>query len=742
MKTLLSSFQSTFLTPSCALVETSRGGILVGCISEAVKYMDRAGLSYQPLRAIVLSDTTQVQGISNWAFEFPIYKSLFVDRSLDEGRKLSVIGSKKQLRRARAVMSVTLMGPSKQLYKRWSRMYPGTSGRFQMLYKASRTFLSEKADGTSMELDDLVEFIPYTQMRRVDLGDLSVEHVGKDWFRISDVERGELEDVRLSFDQIPEPPFSLDALKQRDLQKPEFGLSVLSNGNGFDARSGCTSFVIWIEGAPYLWDAGPFTTQCLHAHGLTVKDLAGVIITHVHDDHASIVELLSMGERIRLFATVEVYESLLIKYAAVLDRDLEDPQERRELEQFMDFVAVEPGVEMRLGAARFTAHHTLHSIPTIGGKFEMGVGVDPVTLLITGDHASARRVREVSMTGGLPGSWLNHLETMVQGDEDLVIYDGGADSAGIHGDPMEPELRNLSAAMGERLQFGHRCGAVLPDGREIPVAGMGSEFVLIEGETVREDYSALVSAFGMFGFVDEVALDRLWGEAEVVDFQADKVICEQGAQADYACIVSGGQIVVEGLEVTNPIILTRGCICGEMAALTGAPRNASLHTLSASRLIRISVEVFQRFVIENSLLERFEKLWAHRDVVIQVKGFRELPLEIIHIVTRNLQRIDLDRGEAVIKQGDATDEAYMIASGTLKVDRDGHVVATLRAGDLFGEKAALTEGRSPRTATIRAHTPCTLLRFEGGVIRELNRRYFVVNHILRLLLRERNLLKD
>ena len=246
----------------------------------------------------------------------------------------------------------------------------------------------------------------------------------------------------------------------------------------------------------------------------------------------------------------------------------------------------------------------------------------------------------------------------------------------------------------------------------------------------------------MFGFVDEVALDRLWGEAEVVDFQADKVICEQGAQADYAYIVSGGQIVVEGLEVTNPIILTRGCICGEMAALTGAPRNASLHTLSASRLIRISVEVFQRFVIENSLLERFEKLWAHRDVVIQVKGFRELPLEIIHIVTRNLQRIDLDRGEAVIKQGDATDEAYMIASGTLKVDRDGHVVATLRAGDLFGEKAALTEGRSPRTATIRAHTPCTLLRFEGGVIRELNRRYFVVNHILRLLLRERNLLKD
>jgi CPA1 family monovalent cation:H+ antiporter len=66
------------------------------------------------------------------------------------------------------------------------------------------------------------------------------------------------------------------------------------------------------------------------------------------------------------------------------------------------------------------------------------------------------------------------------------------------------------------------------------------------------------------------------------------------------------------------------------------------------------------------------------------------------------------RGADIIRQGQQGASMFLIARGIAKVfvDSDDNQVATLYAGDFFGEAALLHE--QPRNATARAATPCSL----------------------------------
>jgi len=84
----------------------------------------------------------------------------------------------------------------------------------------------------------------------------------------------------------------------------------------------------------------------------------------------------------------------------------------------------------------------------------------------------------------------------------------------------------------------------------------------------------------------------------------------------------------------------------------------------------------------------------------QVSMFVPVSAAVIESAARRLVRLELPAGAAVIREGEAGDRFYVVASGSLRVTRGGAVLREMGPGDSFGEIALLRD--VPRTATVVA----------------------------------------
>jgi CRP-like cAMP-binding protein len=76
-------------------------------------------------------------------------------------------------------------------------------------------------------------------------------------------------------------------------------------------------------------------------------------------------------------------------------------------------------------------------------------------------------------------------------------------------------------------------------------------------------------------------------------------------------------------------------------------------------------------------------------------------------VARAADELHVKAGRQVVVEGKVGHECFVILAGEANVSREDHIIATIRAGDHFGELALLDGG--PRTATVTATTDLDLL---------------------------------
>jgi MFS family permease len=98
------------------------------------------------------------------------------------------------------------------------------------------------------------------------------------------------------------------------------------------------------------------------------------------------------------------------------------------------------------------------------------------------------------------------------------------------------------------------------------------------------------------------------------------------------------------------------------------------------------------------------------DVLRGVPMLGQLPVPSIEHLASRLRRVEVPAGEVLLAQGASGGGFYVILEGEAEVIGDGELVATIGAGDSFGE-IALLQG-VPRTATIRALTPLTVFELD------------------------------
>lgn len=106
---------------------------------------------------------------------------------------------------------------------------------------------------------------------------------------------------------------------------------------------------------------------------------------------------------------------------------------------------------------------------------------------------------------------------------------------------------------------------------------------------------------------------------------------------------------------------------------------------------------------------------------VELPIFGGLPPARLEAAARQLERVEVRAGEAVIREGAVADRFYLILEGTFRVTqhRDGQEreLRTMSRDQVFGEIGLLTGGR--RTASVTAATDGVLLALEGPAFLEL-----------------------
>jgi len=116
-----------------------------------------------------------------------------------------------------------------------------------------------------------------------------------------------------------------------------------------------------------------------------------------------------------------------------------------------------------------------------------------------------------------------------------------------------------------------------------------------------------------------------------------------------------------------------------------------------------------------------------------------LPAREAGTISASLQSTTAEAGEIVARQGGPADKFFVVVEGELEVTRGdeeaGIDVQTVGPGELYGEIAILID--RPRSATVRATKPTTLLVVDGPTFRDLVAQSLGVSGQFDELIRER-----
>jgi CRP/FNR family transcriptional regulator, cyclic AMP receptor protein len=93
--------------------------------------------------------------------------------------------------------------------------------------------------------------------------------------------------------------------------------------------------------------------------------------------------------------------------------------------------------------------------------------------------------------------------------------------------------------------------------------------------------------------------------------------------------------------------------------------------------------------------------------------FEGLDDNYLYGIARHSTQVQAEPDQVLIREGESGREFMMILTGGVRIERDGNVVAHMKAGDCFGEMT-LIDGR-PRSATVVADAPSTLLVLDSSV---------------------------
>ncbi len=235
---------------------------------------------------------------------------------------------------------------------------------------------------------------------------------------------------------------------------------------------------------------------------------------------------------------------------------------------------------------------------------------------------------------------------------------------------------------------------------------------------------------------------------QVTRLATGETVISEGDTGTAFFVVATGRLVVKRRdEKGDQVVLAHlgeGEFFGEMALLSGAPRNASVVAEEASELLVLRAEVLRDLASSYphlaGSLRRFYRQRLLANALAVSPLFRPFGREDRKAVMEKFRERTVHPGEVIVHEGALADGLYVLLEGAVDVTRRTEagdlLVGQLREGDLFGEMSCMR--KTGATATVTVKRGGALLRLKRGDFDALVMTYPTVLELVSQLSEERS----
>jgi predicted acylesterase/phospholipase RssA/CRP-like cAMP-binding protein len=270
------------------------------------------------------------------------------------------------------------------------------------------------------------------------------------------------------------------------------------------------------------------------------------------------------------------------------------------------------------------------------------------------------------------------------------------------------------------------------------------------------DVKAALQNSALFANAGDEMLEIALRQSDQKSFEVGELVTRAGDPCDCVLIVLEGRLAVtvrrDWGEERILSEIGQGGLAGEVEVLNGDNSMADIRALEPTRLLYLSKPHFEQLLqvhpdTWNTISEQARRhtcrLLVTRhlnnlfgtgkmkisDPLQRLRAEQEwlnFEQEVLHSMEETVDWVTLRRGQYLFRQGDASDGAYVVVSGALRVsvvDADGKEtpIARIAQGEILGELALITdEGRS---ASISALRDCELFRLPASVFTLVSEKY-------------------
>lgn len=652
------------MTARFEAVELPRGGLLVrwgdfvaqiGAYPETIKdtMVREPGVPDLYILPDLLFDLPN--GISLAELEFPLYYNFYIKQ-----RKLRFICRRHQLRPILRVLHESLFGPHKLELEPEFPRGRDTPGFPDLAAEMAYYKQSENREN-SRTRDMATPLLVDEETQSIAVDGVIIHFRGNNRFLFERDGEGH----ELTFRAYHHLYFT--APKTNYFSPPQFGVTVIGAGHGFDAQTLTSGFIIWLNGRGILVDPPVNCTEWLRSNGLDARQIEDLVLTHCHADHdAGTLQKVLQEGRIKLHTTPTVMKSFVRKYRALTGFSEE------EFYRLFSFQPIMVGRPINILGGQFRFRYTLHPIPTLGFEVEyqgkrFAYSCDTLY--------DPDLFKELHQRGVMSGSRMQDLLDFAW-DADLIFHEAGVPP--IH-TPIEI-LAQQPEEVKERMYLNHVSASAVPPGSNLRVAPTGLHNTL----RLNVDAPALDLAHRMLDVLIHTDLFRtlpLRKSLEFlrithpIEFKPGETIIRTGEAGDRFFMIMRGEAWVkkDGLPVQK---LTRYDYFGEMAVVLDQDRYADVEAHTDMTVLTIDRVDFLQFIADthlpkllrqvahNKMTDAWPVMAMNRHLAPLTSFQRSQLMSVLHVK-------NYDAGQVLFSTGGLPLQLYLIADGQVML-RDSH----------------------------------------------------------------------